>query len=148
MGSTDLDICLFQFLRFRFYSDLIRFVKPFLRVSPPIWEKYLGDNTYIEPLREEVLAFKKLWRVCMRRGDRWASDAISAEDRALLEVRGTKWLKLMYPFTYFCMFKHVMMRRKWCASIHTSPNQQSHSHVRSKSARQARSGYLKYFLLP
>jgi hypothetical protein len=86
VGSTDLDICLFQFLRFRFYSDLIRFVKPFLRISPPVWEKYLWDNTYIEPLRDEVLAFKKLWRLCMRGGLSWAREGVSSQDKALLDV--------------------------------------------------------------
>ena len=123
VGSTDLDICLFQILRFRFYSDLIRFVKPFLRVSPPAWEKYFGDNTYIEPLREEVLAFKKLWRECMRRGERWASDAVSSEDRALLSQIE------IHSLTFICCHTPVtlaMMRRRLYASIHTSRSQQSH----------------------
>jgi hypothetical protein len=35
-GSSDLDVCLFQFLRFRFFSDVIRFVSPYLEVIPPV----------------------------------------------------------------------------------------------------------------
>ena len=44
VGSEDADICLFQFLRFRFYNDLIQFVKPYLRVIPAVFEKYMGDS--------------------------------------------------------------------------------------------------------
>jgi hypothetical protein len=35
-GSSDLDVCLFQFLRYRFFSDVIRFVSPHLTVVPPV----------------------------------------------------------------------------------------------------------------
>ena len=114
MGSTDLDICLFQFLRFRFYSDLIRFVKPFLRASPPVWEKYLGDNTYIEPLRDEVLAFKKLWRLCMRSGLNWAREGVSSEDRALLEVciyLSIPFLDVLRDCMYLCFDVQDMVRK-------------------------------------
>ena len=31
-----MDICLFQFLRFRFFNDVIRFVSRYLYVIPPV----------------------------------------------------------------------------------------------------------------
>ncbi len=62
LGSDDSDICLFQFLRYRFFSDMVRFVKPYLRVVPAVWFKYLGDKDFVEPLRKEVLRMKGLWK--------------------------------------------------------------------------------------
>ena len=35
-GSCDMDVCLFQFLRFRFFNDVLRFVSPHLYVIPPV----------------------------------------------------------------------------------------------------------------
>ncbi len=64
-GSADSDVCLFQFLRFRFFNDLLQFVKPYLRVMPPVWDKYLGRQAFIEPTRLEVVAFKRIWRSLM-----------------------------------------------------------------------------------
>lgn len=61
LQAADMDICLFQFLRFRFFNDLILFIKPFLRKIPPVWEKYMGQQTFIEPLREEIIFFRTLW---------------------------------------------------------------------------------------
>lgn len=61
LGSDDADVCLFQFLRYRFYSDLLVFVSPYLRVVPDVWAKYLMTNTFVEPLRNEVLAMKRIW---------------------------------------------------------------------------------------
>jgi hypothetical protein len=60
-GTADLDITLFQFLRFRFYNDLLLFVKPYLRVYPPVWEKYMGTNSFSEPQRKEVIELKRIW---------------------------------------------------------------------------------------
>ena len=97
VGSTDLDLCLFQFLRFRFYSDLIRFVRPLLRVSPPVWEKYLGSNRFLEPLREEILRFKTLWRDCVRPRGQWRASSVSAEDRQLLEEMVRKYPYIPEP---------------------------------------------------
>jgi hypothetical protein len=84
LGSGDTDICMFQFMRFRFYVDLMDFVKPYLRVVPPIWQKYMlrngkstssvstpapltmSDNRrYIEPSRFEVEACQRLWLLSM-----------------------------------------------------------------------------------
>lgn len=41
LSAEDADICIFHFLRYRFYSDLIQFVKPFLRVVPDAFERYV-----------------------------------------------------------------------------------------------------------
>jgi hypothetical protein len=65
-STSDLDLCLFQFMRFRFYNDLIRFVKPFLRQMPPVWAKYMGDNSFYEPTRVEILCFQKHWKSMLR----------------------------------------------------------------------------------
>ena len=65
-GNSDSDLCLFQFMRFRFYADLIQFVKPYLRVIPPVWEKYMSDDSdYVEPLRCEIIDFKRIYVTCM-----------------------------------------------------------------------------------
>jgi hypothetical protein len=65
-GAKDLDICLFQFMRFRFYNDLIMFVKPFLRSIPSVWMKYMGNNVFIEPTRSEIIIFKKHWKAMLQ----------------------------------------------------------------------------------
>ena len=61
LGSEDQDICFFTFLRYRFYSDLVLFIKPYLYVQPTVWCKYLCNNDFKEPLRVEVLFMKKMW---------------------------------------------------------------------------------------
>jgi hypothetical protein len=61
LGSEDQDICLFQFLRFRFFNDVLRFVKPYVRVMPPVFEKYMGSHDFHELLRTEVIALKSIW---------------------------------------------------------------------------------------
>ena len=61
LGSDDYDICLFQFLRYRFFSDLFVYIKPYLKVVPKVWFKYLGENDFAEPLRAEVVTLKRLW---------------------------------------------------------------------------------------
>lgn len=61
-GSADIDICLFQFMRFRFYNDLIMFVKPFLYQVPPVWLKYMGKQNFLEPTRHEINIFTKHWK--------------------------------------------------------------------------------------
>jgi hypothetical protein len=62
LGSEDFDLCLFQFLRFRFFNDLLQFVKPYLRVMPPVWEHYMGSKQFAEVTREEVIVLKRLWK--------------------------------------------------------------------------------------
>ena len=61
LGSEDQDICLFNFLRYRFYSDLLLFIKPYIRILPKVWFDYLCENDYKEPLREEVIFIKRMW---------------------------------------------------------------------------------------
>lgn len=61
LGSEDSDICLFQFLRFRFFNDVIAFVKPYVRVMPPVFEKYMGSHDFVELHRSEVVVLKRIW---------------------------------------------------------------------------------------
>ncbi len=84
-----MDICLFRFLRFRFYSDLLRFVSPHLRVVPPVWRKYLWDRPFVEPKRAEVTRFGGLWSEVMHGGGLAADQGearvcVSADSRAFL----------------------------------------------------------------
>jgi hypothetical protein len=65
-GSKDLDICLFQFMRYRFFNDLLMFIKPFLRSLPPVWMKYMGNNNFLEPTRQEITIFKKHWKAMLQ----------------------------------------------------------------------------------
>jgi hypothetical protein len=60
-GAHDMDICLFRFLRYRYFNDLLRFVSPFLHVIPPVFEKYLWDKSFTEPTRDEVQLLMLLW---------------------------------------------------------------------------------------
>lgn len=62
MFSTDLDACLFQFLRYGFFNDLIMFVKPYLRVMPPVFERYMGSKVYVEANRRQILIMKSTWK--------------------------------------------------------------------------------------
>lgn len=83
LGSSDADLCQFQFMRYRFYVDLLDFVKPYLRVVPPVFQKHLlregkivpnaatsptgSDNLrFIEPSRFEVIACQRLWLTTMQ----------------------------------------------------------------------------------
>ena len=61
IGSGDMDICLFQFLRFRFFNDLLHFVRPYLRIMPPIFEKYMGSHEFVELNRNEIIFLKNIW---------------------------------------------------------------------------------------
>lgn len=75
--GSDSDECMFQFMRFRFYADLIQFVRPHLQILPPVWEKYMlpkkgvpssaptAAALFIEPTRFEVLEFKRMWLLAM-----------------------------------------------------------------------------------
>lgn len=71
-GTHDYDICLFQFQRYRFFRDILCFVEPYLRVKPPVMQKYMGldkipnDSAFAEPSREEVLLIKGSWDKCVR----------------------------------------------------------------------------------
>lgn len=61
LGAADNDICMFRFMRYRFWSDFILYLSPYLRVKPTVWSKYMGVNTFIEPIRDEVVKLKQLW---------------------------------------------------------------------------------------
>jgi hypothetical protein len=60
-AASDMDICIFQFNRYRFFNDVLRFVSPFLRKIPPVFEKYMWDRAFLEPKREEILLLKSIW---------------------------------------------------------------------------------------
>lgn len=72
-GGDDMDVCMFQFLRFHFYNDLIQFVKPFLRVVPPVWDKYMGSKSFEEPSRQEIISFKAIWVSAMKASEEFSS---------------------------------------------------------------------------
>jgi hypothetical protein len=44
-----------------FFNDVIQFVKPYVRVMPPVFEKYMGTHEFKELLRSEVVALKRIW---------------------------------------------------------------------------------------
>jgi hypothetical protein len=60
-GAHDMDLCLFRFLRYRYFNDLLRFVSPFLHIIPPVFKKYLWEKTFQEPTREEIQLLMLLW---------------------------------------------------------------------------------------
>jgi hypothetical protein len=60
-GARDMDLCLFRFLRYRYFNDLLRYVSPFLCVIPPVFKKYLWENSFQEPTREELQMIMSLW---------------------------------------------------------------------------------------
>ncbi len=101
-GSADSDVCLFQFLRFRFFNDLLQFVKPFLRSMPPVWEKYMGAQTFVEATRKEVVAFKRIWKAVMTAFEHHSSSArfqfrASAEDKLVVLGMVRKYRYLAEP---------------------------------------------------
>jgi hypothetical protein len=69
VGSADMDICLFHFIRYRFYNDLLRFVSKYLRVVPEVWTKYLWDKDFVEPTRNELKTFMQMWDSVFHTGD-------------------------------------------------------------------------------
>jgi hypothetical protein len=93
-ACRDMDICLFQFLRFRMFNDILRFVSPFLRVLPPVFQKYMWDKDFREPTRVEILQFKCIWKQLFKTKTKTnskggmasgGSSRVSAADKALLE---------------------------------------------------------------
>lgn len=111
LGAPDSDICMFRFMRFRFWSDLVVFISPYLRVVPAPFVKYMGEgSTFIEPTRAEILSFKTLWVALMERfsvyaqqSDKVAADAdfqylCTAADRQLLLDMTGKYPYLAEPF--------------------------------------------------
>jgi len=110
LGAPDSDICMFRFMRFRFWSDFVCFLGPYLRVMPAPFAKYMGKGSnFIEPNRNEVLRFKNLWVALMERFSVYssqhhrASDAdfqfrASADDRAVVHHMSEKYPYLAEPF--------------------------------------------------
>lgn len=58
----DMDLCLFHFLRFRYFIDLIRYVSSYLYVIPPILQEYFLDKSFKEPTRKEIQLIIDIWR--------------------------------------------------------------------------------------
>lgn len=92
VSSADMDICLFRFLRFRFYSDLLQYVSKYLISVPPVFKKYmLGNKKFIEPSRMEIMTMKRLFAATVNAFDVETDGLavipavnISVEDRAFL----------------------------------------------------------------
>jgi hypothetical protein len=91
-ASSDMDICLFQFLRFRLFNDILRFVSPFLRVLPPVFQKYMWDKDFLEPTRPEILRLKYLWGVLFKQRGQ-----VLPEDKALLADMIRRYPYLVEP---------------------------------------------------
>ena len=85
-ACSDMDICLFQFLRFRMFNDILRFVSPFLHVLPPVFQKYMWDKDFREPKRQEILRLKIIWKTLFKnhKGDGDSSSLVSSTDKVLL----------------------------------------------------------------
>lgn len=101
LASTDLDVCLFQFLRYRFYNDLIMFVRPYLRHVPPVWLKYMGDQDFVEPTRQQILLLCALWKELLNNWQaRGSSSSTPFQIRALTEEEEStiKYLLVYCPY--------------------------------------------------
>jgi hypothetical protein len=73
LGAPDSDICMFRFMRYRFWADFVVYLSPYLRVVPPVFAKYMGKGVeYLEPTREEVESFKGLWMGIMNKYHQYA----------------------------------------------------------------------------
>lgn len=86
-ACSDMDICLFQFLRFRMFNDILRFVSPFLHVLPPVFQKYMWDKDFREPTREEVLRLKHIWKLLFKtqqQSDNKLSTRVTSADKVML----------------------------------------------------------------
>ena len=67
LGAADNDICMFRFMRYRFWGDFILYLSPYLRVKPIVWDKYMGmQTTFIEPTRDEIIRLKNIWLYLMQ----------------------------------------------------------------------------------
>jgi len=111
LGAPDSDICMFRFMRFRFWSDFVCFLGPYLRVMPAPFAKYMGkDSNFIEPNRSEVVFFKQTWNAIMEKFAAFdvrqhkAADAefqfttFSAADREMIVQMTRKYPYLAEPF--------------------------------------------------
>lgn len=105
------DVTLFQFQTYRYFNDLIRFIKPYLRASPPVWDKYMGASDFREPNRTEIVAFKNLYCLLLKSFDAlnhkstgsnssvngFVYEAYSADELALVTDMTRKYPYLMEP---------------------------------------------------
>jgi len=81
LGAPDSDICMFRFMRFRFWADLMNYIDPYLRAPPTPFKKYMAKHSdYIEPTRDEVVRFKALWMSLMERFHTYQSVTNKADD--------------------------------------------------------------------
>eukprot|EP01032_Pedospumella_encystans_P003930 gene3930-4648_t len=98
-------------MRFRFWSDFVCFLGPYLRVMPAPFAKYMcKDSNFIEPNRSEVEFFKQTWNAIMEKFAAFdgrqhkAADAefqfttVSAADRELIVQMTRKYPYLAEPF--------------------------------------------------
>jgi hypothetical protein len=70
LDADDADLCIFQFLRYRAYADMLKFVRPYVRYMPPVWEKYMlgtGSERFQEANRQEVLMMQRIYNKQIRR---------------------------------------------------------------------------------
>lgn len=91
MASADMDLCLFQFMRFRFFNDLLLFVSPFLRVPPQAFKKHMWDRPFLEPTRGEILDIKRMWALY---------SPSSAKPSVTLEQDKNNLLRIMETYPY------------------------------------------------
>lgn len=105
LGAPDADICMFRFMRFRFWSDFVTFLSPYLRVVPAPFLKYMSqDSNYIEPNREEVVAFKRTWMSLMEKFSAYhaqphkAADADFQYQGTAAEVQLAQAMTAQYPY--------------------------------------------------
>lgn len=113
LGATDSDICMFRFMRFRFWADFVCYLSPYLRVMPAPFAKYMGPkSSFIEPSREEIVYFKRLWMSIMEKYStyynspnktagaefQYAPPATVAADRQLALQMTHKYPYLAEPF--------------------------------------------------
>jgi hypothetical protein len=100
-ASADMDICLFQFMRFRFFNDVLRFVSPFLRVAPPVFKKYMWDGTFVEPSRSDVLELKRLWKLYFSSSkDAAAAAAAASVEPSAVEKDKQTLLRMVEAYPY------------------------------------------------
>jgi hypothetical protein len=93
IACADMDICLFHFMRYRFFNDVLRFVSPFLRVFPPVFKRYMEDGGFLEPTRKEILNFERMWKV-------YYKSNISPSPSAALELdkQALLYMSERYPY--------------------------------------------------
>lgn len=90
LGAPDSDICMFRFMRFRFWADFVNYLGDYLRVPPAPFVKYFGPSkSFIEPTRDEVTRFKFLWNGIMERFHAFQTAPHRAADAEFQYISGT-----------------------------------------------------------